>query len=287
MSRFFGVIDISDGTRQIVDIGSGGLSGVLIGNESGLTVVITLQGANTSKSLYPGVVDWFPIPQGSNFNGNVQIDPSANLNNVASWPGSYVQIDTFGPNEIPTGTYPIALSRNTNVGNTITVNQNTTLGPPAQLLQNDGNISGTQFIEATVGGDSSSAVNVTNDGTWILGNATHFGSISSDNGTIVSDGSGNLTATLVTSSTFTNQISLLVGGTYKKSNNKIGSFSVISSFTSNGANQTIAHNFGRTPLSILLYATNVVPQYEIISISSSTFVVNAVSNGHYVGIALG
>ncbi|SRR6266487_2945832 len=164
MSHFYGTIDIVAGVRQFADVGASGISGVLIGNESGLTVVITMQGANTSRSLYPGTVDWFPLPTNSSFNGQVQIDPTANLNNIASWPGSYVQIDTFGVNEAPQGYYPMGLPRNTNVGNTV----NTT-GGTASAIQNDNNAVGTTVVESTPQGVGSSTLLEKNDGTVEFG----------------------------------------------------------------------------------------------------------------------
>jgi hypothetical protein len=236
MSHFYGIISISSGVRALTDnIGAAGLSGVLIGNESGLTVIITLQGANTSKSLYPGTVDWFPIPK-SGFTGVVQIDPVSNLNNLSFWPSSFVQIDTFGINEAPAGVYPMALPRITNVGNTVT----TTGGTVAQVV-NDGNAPATQFIESTVSGDGGgSAVSVTNDGVVAIGTTLHKGSItikgpiSADGTQFRSDGVGNVNV----------GATLTVGGGYVQSGGdmSLGTHDITASnnITSNG---TITANF--------------------------------------------
>lgn len=227
MSHYAGTVTIATGIKAMADVSPAGISGVLIGNESGLTVVVTMQGANTSRSLYPGTVDWFPVPKGSAFNGKVIFEPTANLSNVSSWPSSFLQLDTFGPNEVPTGTYPVALPRNQNIGNTV----NTALGG-SNSLQNDNNAQGTQFVEATESGAPSSNVSMDNSGNftvkqWVGGvlttlfqvarNAatcmllgatgktvetvgshkvdqtlTVVGTSSLDNGAIVTDGSGNI-----------------------------------------------------------------------------------------------
>lgn len=158
MSKDWGMVTISAGVRAFADVGAGGLSGVLLGNESPLKVTVTLQGANTSRSLYPGTVDWFPIPKGASFNGMVQLDPVSTLSNASSWPSSYLQIDTFGPGERPEGTYPMALPRNTNVGNTVS----TAMGG-ANTLQNDGNTQ-TVIIESTPSGAPSSTISIDNEG---------------------------------------------------------------------------------------------------------------------------
>jgi len=186
MPNFFGTLPLTSGVRTFANIGAEGLSGCVIGNESGLTCIITMQGSNLARSLYPGEVNFFPVGRG--FTGIVQIDPSTQLANSSSWPGQFLQIDTYGSNEQPSGVYPLQLTRSTNVGNTVV----TSAGVTADTLVNDGNAAGTQFVEATVSGDSSSAVKLTNSGVLTLGNSSHHGSISSDNAKFITDGSGNL-----------------------------------------------------------------------------------------------
>lgn len=61
------------------------------------------------------------------------------------------------------------LNRQTSIGNTLPVSTTT------NLVKNDGNAAGTTFVESTVSGDSSSAVQLNNDGTLILGNANRGG----------------------------------------------------------------------------------------------------------------
>lgn len=229
MSNSYGKITLTSGQRETADVGASGLSGVLLGNESALTVKVTLQGAATSRTLYAGTVDFFDIPQGKSFNGIIQFDPAADLNNASSWPSSFVQIDTFGLGERPSGVYPMALSRNTNVGNTV----NTAMGGSTSL-QNDGNTQ-TVIIEATPSGAPSSTISIDNEGNFTIkgnndgtlttllqlvagaspavklaaaavlvealgglqvdGDLTVKGSSSLDNADITSDGVGNMTST--------------------------------------------------------------------------------------------
>jgi len=164
MSNVFGKVPISAGIPVIENVGGSGLSGILIGNESGLTCTVEMQGANVKRSLYAGTVDFFPIAKGINWNGNLVITPSADLNNISYWPSSFVQIDTFGLNERPSGQYPINLNRTGNVGNQVT----TAVGS-ATSVQNDNNAAGTEFVEATVLGSPSSNTAMFNDGSGWLG----------------------------------------------------------------------------------------------------------------------
>lgn len=78
------------------------------------------------------------------------------------------------------------LNRQTSIGNSIPV------GTSSTSIQNDGNAANTTVVESTVSGDGSSAVKLTNDGKLSLGNVTHPGSFSTDNGLIYSDGTGVL-----------------------------------------------------------------------------------------------
>lgn len=227
MSHYFGTVTITAGTQARATLGSGqGMGWVLLGNESGLTVKVTLEGTGQSRSLYPSSVDKFTIP--SNFNGNLLFDPVALLSNVSAWPSSFIQIDTFGPNEEPQGTYPMSLPRNTNVGNTVP-----TTGGGSTTLQNDNNAANTTVIESTQTGSSGSNMFADNSGNFYLAqwisstytklfqviangasvlklgatgllsevlgslkvdqNVTVLGTSSLDNAGITTDGSGNVT----------------------------------------------------------------------------------------------
>ena len=82
-----------------------------------------------------------------------------------------VDIDFYESYEQLPETYPSSLVRQTIVGNSINLATSTT------NLVNDGNPAGTQIIEATVAGDGSSAVSVTNDGVAAFGNALRPGKV--------------------------------------------------------------------------------------------------------------
>jgi hypothetical protein len=71
-------------------------------------------------------------------------------------------------------------------------------GSSATSINNTGNTAGTAILQATVSGDGTPAVKITNDGTLTIGNGTHNGSVSVDNGSVTTDGAGNLTSTSLT-----------------------------------------------------------------------------------------
>jgi len=103
-------------------------------------------------------------------------------------PISQVVVVTYEENEKVSGTYPAALTRQTNIGNAVN-----TVGGGSSFIQNDANTAGTSIIESTVSGDSGSAVSLTNDGLLTIGTAAHPGRVSFDHAKITSDGIGNLT----------------------------------------------------------------------------------------------
>ena len=191
MAKFFGTFPITANVRTVVNsVGPSGLSGVLLGNESPYHTIVTLDGTGLSRTLYPGTVDFFEITKG--FNGNIFLDPSALLNNTASWPSEFIQVDTLGSNERPTGVYPYTLVRTTNQGSNVA----------ATAIDNEGNPAGTQIITAIVAGDSpNKAVSMTNDGIFSIGTAAHPGLTSFDNALILSDGAGGWTVVLLRTNT--------------------------------------------------------------------------------------
>jgi hypothetical protein len=215
MSNYFGTYQITANTKTTINVGQGGIAGVIMGNESGYTVTVAFDGTGQSRSLYPGTVDYFPIPN-QRFNGNIFVTPVANLSNVSSWPGSYIQVDVVGVNEQVSGIYPLALVRNTNVGNAVN-----TVGGGAQYVQNDGNAAGLSIVESTVSGDSASSVEILNTGVMTLGQGTvRQGSLSVNdtsgaaNATVISGGQGTfpkgIIANLITAQS-ANDIGLHVG----------------------------------------------------------------------------
>lgn len=197
MSHTFGKVTIADGVQFLEDVGGTGLSGVVIGNESGLTCEVTMIGANLKRTLYPGTVDFFEVPGGRTWNGNLQIDPMAELTNASSYPGSYVRIDTFGPGEKPTGTYPMALPRNTNVGNTVDTNSVGT-----NTVTNDNNPSATTFVESKVTGSIGSNIIMQNQGLievlqWITGVLTQIFKIDPGAASVVKLGNTGLQTEII------------------------------------------------------------------------------------------
>lgn len=164
MSNQYGKIPLISGQQILEDVGGTGLSGIVIGNESGLTCSVTLQGANVKKTLYPGTVDKFLVPKGRSWNGTVQIDPTSDLNNVISWPSSHVYIDTYGINENIEGQYPFVLNRAGNVGNAVNF-----VSGSATSVQNDNNAAGTQVVEMSVLGSPTANDIHFNDGSGWMG----------------------------------------------------------------------------------------------------------------------
>jgi hypothetical protein len=236
MSNQYGKFTLVSGQKIVQDVGGSGLSGIVIGNESGLTCTVALVGANVRKTLYPGTVDKFEVPSGKNWNGNVEIIPSADLNNIISWPSSHIYIDTYGIGEHITGQYPMVLNRTGNIGNAVNF-----VAGSSTSVQNDNNATGTSVVEATTLGSPTSNVSIDNSGTgwigrwnnptftkifqWFLAggtaiklaatglltevlggltvdqNLTVIGSSSLDNGTLTSDGAGNLSSNSLATNT--------------------------------------------------------------------------------------
>lgn len=164
MPNQFGKIQLTSGKQSQDDVGGTGLSGVVIGNESGLTVTVEMQGTGGKWTLYPGTVDFFAVPANRQWNGNLLLTPTADLSNTSSWPGSYCYVDTYGVGERPSGTYPLSLNRANNLGNQVTI-----VSGSSTSVQNDNNAAGTTVVEATVLGSPSSNVEIFNDGSGWFG----------------------------------------------------------------------------------------------------------------------
>ena len=169
MSSQLGSQVIASGSDSTFSVPSDGIKAILIGNESGLTCTVTMESGGVSKTLYPSTLDWFQVNRG--FNGTIRIHPYTILSNVATFPASSLIFDAISVSDPEQASmYPLQLTRNTNVGNSI----NTTLGT-ASAVQNDGATSGTSVVEATVLGDSASAVSITNNGHATFGSTTNNG----------------------------------------------------------------------------------------------------------------
>jgi hypothetical protein len=164
MPSQYGKIGLIAGQKTQNDLGGTGLSGIVIGNESGLTVTVEMEGTGGKWTLYPGTVDFFSVPVNKQWNGNLLLSPSADLNNSSFWPGSYCYVDTYGIGERPSGTYPLSLNRANNLGNQVTV-----VSGSSTNVQNDNNAAGTSVVESTVLGSPSSNTEIFNDGSGWFG----------------------------------------------------------------------------------------------------------------------
>jgi hypothetical protein len=112
-----------------------------------------------------------------------------NNNNIAGTGVANIVVYLMGE-KLPPGNWPVTIPTQTVQAKVSTVT----------ALINDGSAAGTQIVESTPAGDPGSAVSLLNTGVLILGNATHKGSISSDNATFKTDGNGNVTAVGITAS---------------------------------------------------------------------------------------
>jgi hypothetical protein len=148
----------------------------------------------------------------------------------------------------------------------------------ATSIVNDGNNSGTQIVESTVLGDTTSAVKLTNTGNFTLGNASHPGSLSLDNAKVTTDGSGNATfgsLTVSNAATLSNNVQLTYGTGNKIGSNQIAAFSN-GIFTSAGAPETINHLFRTTPKAVFVWknsGTTNATHKEITNITSTQFTI--------------
>jgi hypothetical protein len=296
MPSFFGIKQIGANQSFTLNVPSNNVEGFIIGNESGYTCVIQLVGTAFTKSLYPGTVDFFAVNNQS-FTGTISVQTFSYLTNISAYPGSFLQIDVVFQNEKLPYVFPFALGRVQNVGNTVNTFTATSSQTDTSLV-NDTNTAGTQIIEATVSGQGSSAVSVTNDGIWVLGNMTSPGQLSLDNATITSDGAGNMVMNnLTTTGNFTTtSLNIVAGGAATFTNGSkspiISSFKTFT-FTSNGtSNQVITHSLGITPVMIILTnyqnsPTTSEPGLVSFDSTTATFYSVGLSNAKYLGCAIG
>jgi hypothetical protein len=160
----------------------------------------------------------------------------------------------------------------------------------ATNLVNHGNAANTQIIEATVSGDSSSAVKLTNDGDLVLGNTTYHGSISSDNGAFHTDGSGNVTCNSITGGgTLSVTGNVTVAGTTTAGGARVGRATFFTgSISTIGGSVTVNHGFGSTPAYVYVIGTAQTCAYRVGSITSTTVTIMTDSGtGAFVAMAIG
>lgn len=105
-----GNLTISAGVPATFKAPPTSLQALVIGNESGLSVVIKLEGCGIEKTLYPGTVDVFPINYG--FSGMVFITPTLAIATAILYPGSFLSFDAVGIGDnLNAGAYPLSLAR--------------------------------------------------------------------------------------------------------------------------------------------------------------------------------
>lgn len=86
-----------------------GLKSIIVTNLSGLTCRITMQGGNVSKTLNPGISDWFDVRQG--YTGTILINPLVVILNPSSYAGNTITFDAIGAYDSEQNTmYPIQLT---------------------------------------------------------------------------------------------------------------------------------------------------------------------------------
>lgn len=194
--------DPSVGVSGTVTIAqSSGAGKLVFYNESNVSLILSFQ--NGGSAYLPA---WTACIYCGNFGGQkIGYKQQSVIVSIVN-PISLVIIEAYHSDECILNIFPATLVRQTNVGNSIKTAQ---VG--VSTLVNDGNAAATQFIEATVLGDSASAVSLTNDATFILGTAAHPGSVSFDNALINSNGAGTLSAAHISNTTPIDSLGSLPG----------------------------------------------------------------------------
>lgn len=163
---------------------------MVVYNESNISLTFTFQSGNNAY-----VPAWTAILFHGPFgNVNVTWEHQTILSGSGQAPLSQVVVETYACGEPVPGTFPAALVRQTNIGNSVG------LATSASSLVNDGNSANTSIVESTVSGDGSSAVSISNNGVVAIGTTlnpgsiTLMGALSTDNGKLTTDGTGMLSA---------------------------------------------------------------------------------------------
>lgn len=175
MSYAGGKYPIALGQNTQIETAQSGIGSFVLANESAYTITVSFPGTASSATLHALTIDNIAAPPG--YNGNILLSPIAVLANAQSAPSAIVIIDIYGSNEKPAGTYPVALSRLSNVGNPI----NTNVSTIQTSLINDGAAGGTTIIESTPAGKPQ-AVLMDNNGNLTLGDTTNYGASLTVNG---------------------------------------------------------------------------------------------------------
>src|SRR5260221_3886728 len=128
-------------------------------------------------------------------NGQVSLAVFNNIN-LNNPPASVVLVTAFlDTDPLPKGSWPVTVPFQTSVSQVVSA---------TSAIKNDGSVAGTSIMEATVSGDASSAVTLTNDAVMVLGDSLHPGSLTlfgllTNNNSLVLAGatSGTLTITVL------------------------------------------------------------------------------------------
>lgn len=156
---------VSGSFNTQIPIGEGGR--FVIWNDSPISLTLTLPGGNTANAP-AGQARLFRIK------GPDQIVKWAQrvvIPTNGGAPVSECAIEVYEDDEEIIETFPQPIQRVTAVGNALNV------ASSASSIANDGNPAPTSVVEATVSGDSTSAVKLTNDGNLVLGNSSRNASV--------------------------------------------------------------------------------------------------------------
>lgn len=221
--RVVAVFDPSQASSDTFNAGfSSGQGRIVVWNESSVNLQLSWGSFSTYCPAWMGNLYCLDV-------NNVNITWSQqSILNASGAPASQVIVEAYDAGECIDEVFPVALTRQFNIGNQVN-----TVSGSATNIQNDGNAGGTQFIESTPTGASSSTVSFDNNGnvtikgnnsgvlttllqliaggspavqvaalnvlTTMLGgltvnqNLSVVGTTRLDNGKITSDGSGDLT----------------------------------------------------------------------------------------------
>lgn len=149
-----------------------GVGKMVIYNESNISLQFTFSDGSTAY-----VPAWTAVLYCVHMSGTTVDWSQLYTLSAAGPPLSIVIVEIYDAAEQVYGTFPAALVRQANIGNTVS-----TVGGAASSIQNDANTAGTSIVESTVAGDGASAVTLTNDALLVLGNATHHGELTVGNG---------------------------------------------------------------------------------------------------------
>lgn len=141
------------------------MQAIRVSNKSSYDLSANGFGINGQEWLAAGVEYMLYASRGNQ--GYISFTAFNNANLSPPPAGVVLITEYFVDEKLPHGQWPVSIPAQIVQGNL-----------SVTTLKNDGSVAGTSIVEATVSGDVSSAVNLTNDGTLTLGDAAHSGSLS-------------------------------------------------------------------------------------------------------------